>query len=57
MKLAAANTIDACQACLHAAGWSIGDVAVDKEGSIHWMVFAHKDDQRVVAKARRQVEA
>jgi hypothetical protein len=33
MKTTPAETIDACQAQLHAAGWSIGDMAVGTGGT------------------------
>jgi hypothetical protein len=53
----AADTIDACQARLHAAGWSIGDMAVRTSKGMMWVVFAHRGDERVVARAQRQAAA
>jgi hypothetical protein len=40
MKPTAADAIDACEAQLHAAGWSIGDMAVGCGCIATWMVFA-----------------
>jgi hypothetical protein len=57
MSATAANTIDACQARLYAEGFSIGDMAVRATKVTMWMVFAHRGDERFVAKARRQATA
>jgi hypothetical protein len=57
MKPTPAETIDAWQAQLHAAGWSIGDIAVGAGHVATWMIVAHRGHQRVVAKARRQADA
>jgi hypothetical protein len=53
----AADTIDACQARLHTAGWSIGDMAVRTSEGVMWVVLAHRGDERVVAKAPSQATA
>ena len=57
MNTSAADTVDACQARLHAEGLSIGDMAVRTAKGTMWMAFAQRGDERVVAKARRQATA
>jgi hypothetical protein len=57
MSTTAADTIDACQVRLHAAGWSIGDMAVRTAKGMMWVVFAHRGVERVVSRARRQATA
>jgi hypothetical protein len=57
MSATAANTIDACQAHLHAKGFSIGDMAVRSTRGTMWAVFAHRGNERLVARARTQSAA
>ena len=49
--------VDAWQAELRKAGWSIGDMAVLTPTGLAWMVFGHCGDQRIVAKAPMQADA
>jgi len=46
-------TSDTAYALLHDAGWSIGDTAYadPDSGRLIWMVYGHKDEQQIVAKA------
>jgi hypothetical protein len=56
MSATAADTIDACQARLHAEGFSIGDMAVRATKGTMWVVFAHRGRERLVAKAGHGME-
>ena len=52
------QTVDDSQARLHAAGWSVGDIeTLDAEGRKVWHVYAHRDDQRILARAPMRAEA
>ena len=42
---------------LHSAVWSIGDVCYLDNGRRVWMVYAHRGEQKIVAKAPTQTEA
>jgi len=57
MSATAADTIDACQARLHAEGFSIGDIAIRATKGTMWVVFAHRGRERLVAMARTQATA
>jgi hypothetical protein len=48
---------DACEKELHAAGWSIGDLAIHTPTGVVWMVYARRGEQRIVAKAPKQADA
>ncbi len=52
-------TFDAAYALLHEAGRSVGDtayVAPDRRRLI-WLVYAHRGEQQIVAKAKSQTAA
>ena len=49
--------VDAWQAELHEAGWSIGDMAILTPAGLVWMVFGHCGEERIVAKAPTQADA
>ncbi len=52
------QTIDDAQANLHLAGWSVGDIqTLDLEGCTVWHVYAHRGEQRILARAPTQAEA
>ena len=43
---------------LHAAGWSVGDIAtLDIAGRRAWYVYAHRGEQRILGRAPTQGEA
>ena len=42
---------------LHDLGWSCGDVAFYEDKGIVWVVYAHRGDQKVVARAPLQRDA
>lgn len=50
---------DAAYSLLHAVGWSIGDTAYhDPDTSqLVWLVYCHRGEQQVVAKAESQSAA
>lgn len=50
---------DAAYSLLHAVGWSIGDTAyTDPDiGRLVWMVYCHRGEQQVIAKAESQAAA
>ena len=53
-----AQTIDDAHARLHAHGWSVGDIAtLDFAGRRVWHVYAHREEQRILARAPTQAEA
>jgi hypothetical protein len=49
--------VDAWQADLREAGWSIGDMAILTPAGLAWMVFGQCGDERIVAKAPTQADA
>ena len=49
--------IDDSQADLQRLGWSVGDALVCSETGPLWMVYAHRNEERVVVKATSQTEA
>ena len=49
--------IDAWQAQLHDAGWSIGDMTVYTPAGLAWMVYGCRGEQRIIAKAAKQADA
>ncbi len=49
--------VDAWEKELHAAGWSIGDMAIYLPAGVVWMVYGHRGEQRIVAKAPQQADA
>ncbi len=52
-----ARTIDDAHSQLHAAGWSIGDIAtLDFAGRRVWHVYGHRGEQRILARAPTQAE-
>ena len=52
------QTTDDAYTRLHAAGWSVGDIAtLDLSGRRVWHVYAHCDEQRILARAPTQGEA
>lgn len=55
--MAEPQTIDECHAQLHRQQWSAGDLAVFGSAGAMWLVYAHRQDQRVVAKAHGRTEA
>jgi hypothetical protein len=50
-------TIEECQDELHGCEWSVGDMAISTATGTVWMVFAHRGDERVVAKVPGQLAA
>ena len=53
-----AQTIDDAHAQLHAAGWSVGDIATsDLAGRRVWNVYLYRGEQRILARAPTQTEA
>ena len=50
---------DAAYSLLHAAGWSIGDAAYTdpNSGRLVWLVYCHRGEQQVIAKAECQTAA
>lgn len=52
-------TSDAAYSLLHEAGWSVGDTAYadPDSGGLVWLVYAHRGQQQIVAKAESQTEA
>ena len=53
-----AQTIDDAHTRLHAAGWSVGDIAtLDLAGRRAWNVYLHRNEQRIVSQAPTQAEA
>ena len=53
-----ARTTDTAHTRLHAAGWSVGDIAtLDATGRRVCHVYAHRGDQRTLARAPTQGEA
>ena len=50
---------DAAYSLLHAVGWSIGDTAYRNPATrrLVWMVYCHRGEQRIVAKAQSQAAA
>ena len=50
------STDDAYQR-LHLAGWSVGDVCFLENDRRMWMVYAHRGEQKIVAKAPSQSDA
>jgi hypothetical protein len=50
-------TVDDYAAELRRLGWSAGDVLVHSEDGSQWMVYAHRGEERIVAKARSQTDA
>jgi hypothetical protein len=59
VKLQAGQSMnaDTSQAKLHDAGWSVGEIAVRTPAGAVWMVYCHRGDQRIVAKASNQEDA
>ena len=49
--------VDAWQAELREAGWSIGDMAILTPAGLAWLVFGHCGEHRIVAKAPTQTDA
>ncbi len=50
-------TVDTIAARRHREGWSVGDVAVKREGGWVWVVSGQRDGRWVVAEGRTQAEA
>jgi len=52
-------TSDAVYLLLHSAGWSIGDTAYtdSDSGQLVWLVWAHRGEQQIVAKAESPAAA
>ena len=50
-------TIDEYQAQIHRHRWSAGDLANSSSAGVTWMVYAHREQQHIVAKAPSQTEA
>ncbi len=52
-------TSDAAYSLLHDAGWKIGDTtyADPDSGRLVWMVYAHRGEQKIVARAESQAAA
>ena len=52
-------TSDAAYSLLHAAGWSIGDTAYrdPDSGRPVWLVYCHRGEQQIIAKAESQAAA
>jgi hypothetical protein len=48
---------DSCQSALHNAGWSIGDTAIRTATGVVWMVYGHRGEHRIVAKAPKLEDA
>lgn len=57
MSMVTRSTVDICQAALHDQEWSCGDMAFHDGPAIVWQVFAHRAEQRIVARAPTQAEA
>lgn len=55
--MAVSETIDESQARLHRDGWSTGDMVIRTSVGLVWLVYAHRDEQQIVAKAQTQAEA
>ena len=53
----AAQAIDAAQGELARHGWSAGDMALTTAAGLIWMVYAHRGEHRIVAKAASQATA
>lgn len=53
----AVQTVDACAHALHRLGWSSGEMAFNNGRAVVWQVYAHRGDQRIVARAPTQSEA
>lgn len=47
-------TIEEAAEALHREGWSTGDLAITAASAIVWMVFAHREKQRIVTRAPSQ---
>jgi len=50
-------TADDCEHELKLRGWSVGDVRIVRPAGLAWQVLAHRDGQRVIARAPTQAEA
>lgn len=53
----AVQTVDAGANALHQRGWSCGDMEFNDARTAVWQVYAHRGDQRIVARAPTQNEA
>jgi len=52
------QTTDNAHTRLHAAGWLVGDIeTLDAAGRHVWHVYAHRGEQRILARAPTQAEA
>ena len=51
------NSTDDAYHRLHAAGWSVGDVGFLDNGDRVWMVYAHRGEQKIAARANSQRDA
>ena len=52
------QTTDDAHTRLHDAGWSVGDIqTIDLAGRCVWHVYAHRAEQRILARAPSQAEA
>lgn len=52
-----AQIIDAAQTELAHRSWSAGDMALTTTTGVLWMVYAHRGEHRIVAKAESQATA
>jgi hypothetical protein len=52
-------TSDAAYSLLHAARWSVGDTAYrdPDSGRLVWLVYCHRGEQQIIAKAESQTGA
>jgi hypothetical protein len=52
-----AMNLEELQSALQAAGWSIGDTAINPDAGMEWHVYAHKGETKLLAKGASQIEA
>ena len=48
---------DDAYARLHSSGWSVGDLSYWEDGRRVWMVYVHRGEQKIVARADSQLDA